>query len=93
MHNIYNFLKPRGVCLLTIVVDHPVFNIFKELSGDERYKSLMTDVGNFYSTNYFEENPIQTFKSHLKDVGFQKYHVEVKDIFTFYKNGNAFVGI
>jgi hypothetical protein len=60
---------------------------------DERYKSLMTDVGKFYSTNYFEENPIEIFQSHLKDVGFQKYRVEVKDVFTFYKNGNSFIGI
>jgi hypothetical protein len=93
LKNVFNFLKPNGACLLTIVVKHILFEIYHELAKQEKYREFMDSFKGMHLTSHYEKNPIEKMERYLREVGFPECQIELQDVYTSFKNFEEFIGI
>lgn len=79
IQNIYNLLDAGGDCLLVFLGKNPIFEIYKELSKNEKWSKYMTDVDRFISPYQYSKNPADDFGSVLFASGFTNYSVEIRE--------------
>jgi len=75
MRNISKLLKPSGDCLLYIISEHRLFDMYYHLYG--KWKKFLPTVDNFISPYYHRVNPVEMLTSFLKNNGFQSPTVEI----------------
>lgn len=79
IQNIFNLLHADGDCLLVFLANNPIFDIYKQLSENERWAKYMLDVNRFISPYQYSVNPADDFGAVLYRNGFTEYSVEVRD--------------
>lgn len=79
IQNIFNLLHTDGDCLLVFLANNPIFDIYKQLSENERWSKYMKDVNRFISPYQYSVNPADDFGALLYRNGFTEYSVEVRD--------------
>lgn len=84
LKNIYKLLKENGACLLVLCSYTPTYNIYLELSENEKYEKYMKDVKSFISPYFFDDSPKETMENYLGEMGFKDFSVEIQERqFTF----------
>lgn len=79
MKNIYNLLKPFGNCLLVLIAQMPIFEIYERMGATKKWNKHMHDVDKYISPYQHSEDPAKEFELLLESTGFSEVHVEVKD--------------
>ncbi|CAD7079460.1 unnamed protein product [Hermetia illucens] len=77
--NIFDLLKHDGDCLLVFLAKHPIFDVYKKLSQNNKWAPFMEDVDRFISPYHHRENPAADFNELLKSTGFTTYNVKLVD--------------
>lgn len=74
MENIYKLLRPTGDCLLYIIAEHRLFDMYFHLY--DKWKKYLPKVDNFISPYYHRVNPEEMLTNLLQSTGFQITFVE-----------------
>ncbi|KAL9926951.1 juvenile hormone acid O-methyltransferase-like [Glossina fuscipes fuscipes] len=79
LENIYQLLRPEsGDCLLVILIDNPIYEIYLSLSKLPKWSSYMADVKRFICPFYRTEKPQEKFAALLKETGFSHIKTELR---------------
>lgn len=76
LRNIFNLLQPNGDCLLYIIVDCFVFDVYGKM--DKKWAKYMEDADDYISPYYRRINPEYLLKKYLKNAGFKQYDVQIR---------------
>lgn len=90
MENISKLLKPTGDCLLYIIAEHRLFDMYYDLYG--KWKKYLPKVDNFISPYYHRVNPVEMLTNLLESKGFQSPTVEIVKKTIYYNDLNLFKG-
>lgn len=77
IQNFYKLLKPEGDMLLVFLAGHPLYDIYKTLSLENRWAEYMTDVDQKISPYHYSEQPAEEFQKLLSDCGFKICDVQM----------------
>lgn len=88
MKNIYDLLTPQGDCLLYIIAEQRLFDMYYSLYG--KWKQYLPKVDSIISPYYHRVNPVEMLTNLLEGAGFQKPHVEMIDSTSHYKEPNLY---
>lgn len=76
LRNIWSLLAPNGDCLLYILVDCCVFDMYVLM--DKKWLKYMEDLDDYLSPYYRKANPEYLLKKHLESAGFTQYEVKTR---------------
>lgn len=79
INNLYQLLKPGGDMLLMFLVQHPIYDIYKEMAKDSKWTKYMTDVHRFISPYQYSKDPVEEFRKLLVSGGFSENSIEIRD--------------
>lgn len=88
MENIFKSLKPTGDCLLYIIAEQRLFDMYYDLY--EKWNQYLPKVDNFISPYYHRVNPVEMLTNWLKNAGFQTPFVEMVKTTVHYKDENFY---
>lgn len=69
--NLYNLLKPGGDLLVMFAANHPLYDVYKDQSEDNRWAEYMTDYDEFCSPFQYSKDPAKDYRELLTDCGFK----------------------
>lgn len=78
-------LQPNGTVMMSFLVSSPSYDIYETLSEMSEYKDYTSNISSFVSPYHHERNPMQVFRDHLNNVGFQEKHVEIRERSYYYE--------
>lgn len=85
-------LKSGGCCLLVFPVVSPVFEAYVKLSTIDKFAQHMTDVSQFITPFYFEDNPLETMRKYLVALSFKIKVLEIRNYDFVYESIEMFTG-
>lgn len=88
MKNIYKLLKPTGDCLLYIIAEQRLFDMYYHLYG--KWKIYLPKVDSIISPYYHRINPVEMLTNLLESTGFQSPFVEMVRTTIHYKDINLY---
>lgn len=88
MENIYKLLKPTGDCLLYIIAEQRLFDMYYDLYG--KWNQYLPKVDNFISPYYHRVNPVEMLTNLLQNAGFRTPCVEMVKTNVHYKDINFY---
>lgn len=88
MENIYKLLKPTGDCLLYIIAEQRLFDMYYDLYS--KWNKYLPKVDNFISPYYHRVNPVEMLTNLLESTGFQTPSVEMIKTTINYKDSSFY---
>lgn len=90
MENIFKLLKPDGDCLLYIIAEHRLFDMYYDLYG--KWKRYLPMVDKFISPYYHRVNPVEMLTNLMEKAGFHSPKVEIVKKTLYYDDLNLYIG-
>ncbi|XP_063708340.1 juvenile hormone acid O-methyltransferase [Culicoides brevitarsis] len=80
-HNISRLLKPGGDCLITLLVQSPIYEVYERMAQSSKWQKYMMDVDSYISPYQHSEDPIGEINDYLDENGFCENNriVEIKE--------------
>ncbi|KAG4077339.1 hypothetical protein HA402_009740 [Bradysia odoriphaga] len=88
LKNIFNLLEPNGDCLLYILVDCVVFDTYGRIH--KKWSKYMDDADDFISPYYRRVNPEYLLKKYIKNAGFTRYEIQMRQATVNFDNIKQF---
>lgn len=79
MTNIFDYLKPRGRCLLVSLKSFTLFDGFFALSKLEKYEAHKERIGRLVPFFNFVQDTEKDLSKMLETIGFVDFQVDVRD--------------
>ncbi|CAH1646560.1 unnamed protein product [Spodoptera littoralis] len=84
--NIYDLLSKDGECFTIFVAGAPVFDLYRILSRNNKWSTLLKDVEKYISPYHDSQDPAKEMRKVLEKVGYVDYKVECKNLVYMYNN-------
>lgn len=90
--NFHKLLAPNGDMLLVFVANHPIYDVYKEQSCDNKWASYLTDLDKIMPQHQYSTNAEKEFRHLLSNCGFTHYDVWIRDKSFRFESANAMRG-
>lgn len=85
--NIYHLLKPGGDCLITLLAQNPIFEVYERMAQSVKWNKHMMDVHSFISPYQHSLDPVAEINDYLDENQFSGTRiVEMKDRLYIFPN-------
>ncbi|KAF9407855.1 hypothetical protein HW555_012265 [Spodoptera exigua] len=84
--NIYDLLSKDGECFTIFVAGAPLFDLYRILSRNNKWSTLLKDVEKYISPYHDSQDPAKEMKKLLDKIGFIDYKVDCKNMVYVYEN-------
>lgn len=78
VQNIHRLLKPGGDCLLSLMTNCPLYDVYSRVAQYPEWAPYMADVNRFISPYHYSEEPCAEFTSMLAAAGFKEFTVKMR---------------
>lgn len=85
-------LKPEGQIFFSIVAYHPVYDCLKNMSLDEKWSQLMSNVDTYLSIYHNSATPEKKLENFLKGAGFECHLCQIEKLSYTFPNFSYFWG-
>lgn len=79
LKNFRQLLSASGDMLLAFVANHPIYDVYKEQSLDNKWAEYMFDIDEMMPPYQYSDDPAEEFRGMLRDAGFTHYDVWLRD--------------
>lgn len=83
--NIYRLLRPTGDCLVAFLASNPIYEIYKLLAQNVKWRKYMQNLNRFISPYQYADNPVEECEKILYMAGFRDYSVTLKNKKFYYR--------
>lgn len=92
IENFHKLLAPNGDMLLVFVANHPIYDVYKEQSCDNKWASYMTDIDKAMPLHQYSKDPAQEFRDLLNNCGFTHHDVWIRNKSFRFESANTMRG-
>lgn len=84
--NIYRLLQTNGDCLVAFLANNPIYEIYKLLAQNVKWRKYMQNLNRFISPYQYADNPVEECEKNLYMAGFRDYSVTLANKKFYYRD-------